>query len=103
MHPASTIFFASGSHLAVTQQAFNIEIDLRGETLICSEGNRRATIICTFGGDPCLVPRTLSGWWYPDERREEAMSEDEAAVLVARIADYCRNRFGMSRLRIEDA
>ncbi len=80
---------------------YAVDIDLPGETLIYSEPDRRATVICTFGGSPCLVPRTLSSWWYPDERRDEAMTEPEAAALIARIADYCRSVHGMSELRIE--
>lgn len=81
--------------------ALTIEIDLPGETLTCRQGDRVATIICTFGGDPCLVPRTLEGWWIPAERRAEPMSEAERADLLARIEDHCRHVFGMSRLTIE--
>lgn len=81
--------------------AFTVELDLRGEMLTYREANRSATIICTFGGDPCLVPRTLDGWWYPQERRTVPLSADERTVLLARIADHCRHRLGMSRLSIE--
>lgn len=80
---------------------YTVDIDLRGETLTYREPGREATVICTFGGDPCIAPRTLSGWWYPAERRSEAMAEEERATLIARIADYCRSRHGMSRLRFE--
>ena len=80
---------------------FTVEIDLRGETLIYREEGRKATVICTFGGDPCLVPRTLSGWWHDADRREEPMSHEESALLIARIADHCRNHLGMSKLTIE--
>lgn len=80
---------------------FTVEIDLRGETLIYREANRRATVICTFGGDPCIVPRTLSGWWYPADRREVPMTEEEGAELIRTIGDHCRSHFGMSNLTIE--
>lgn len=81
---------------------YTVDVDVRGETLTYREPGREATVICTFGGDPCIVPRTLSGWWYPAERRSEAMAEDERARLIARIADHCRSRHGMSRLRFEE-
>jgi hypothetical protein len=80
---------------------YTVDVDVRGETLIYREPDREATVICTFGGDPCIAPRTLSGWWYPAERRSEAMADQEKERLIARIADYCRIRHGMSRLRFE--
>lgn len=80
---------------------FTLEIDLRGETLIYREADRKATVVCTFGSYPCIVPRTLSGWWYPADRREVPMNADEGAGLIERIANHCRGHFGMSDLRIE--
>ena len=80
---------------------FTIELDLRGEMLTYRETGRVATIICTFGGDPCLVPRTLDGWLYPADRRRVPLSPEERAVLLARIADHCRHRLGMSNLTLE--
>ena len=68
-----------------------LELDLRGEMLTWREADRVATIICTFGGDPCLVPRTLDGWWYPRERRSVPMTPAERAALVERIADHATN------------
>jgi hypothetical protein len=82
--------------------SYSVEIDLRGETLTYVEGDRRATVICGFGGDPTIAPRTLSAWWYPQERREMAMTEAEAEAVMARIVSYCRGRHGMRNLRIED-
>jgi hypothetical protein len=80
---------------------YHVDVDVRGETLTYREPGREATVICTFGGDPCIAPRTLSGWWYPAEQRSETMAEEERARLIARIAEYCRSRHGMSRLRFE--
>ncbi|MCW5770513.1 MAG: hypothetical protein KIT16_02670 [Rhodospirillaceae bacterium] len=80
---------------------FTVDVDVRGETLTYREPGREATVICTFGGDPCIVPRTLSGWWYPAERRSAAMTDEEKERLIVRIADHCRGRLGMARLAIE--
>jgi hypothetical protein len=80
---------------------YTLELDLRGEMLTWREAERVATIICTFGGDPCLVPRTLEGWWYPRERRSVPMTPEERTALLGRIAAHCRQVFGMSRLTIE--
>lgn len=80
---------------------FTLEIDLHGETLIYREADRKATVICTFGNYPCIVPRTLSGWWYPTDHREVPMSADDGEKLIERIANHCRSHFGMSELRIE--
>ena len=82
---------------------YEIEIDLRGETLIYHEADRgrRATIVCTFGAEPWLSPRTLSDWFHPAERRHVAMGAERAA-LVARIARHAQSRLGLSRLQVED-
>lgn len=80
---------------------FTVEMDLRGETLIYREDARVATVICTFGDRPSLSPRTLDGWWYPAERRAEPMTPAERRALVARLADHCRSRLGLSGLTIE--
>lgn len=87
----------------VLSERYDIAMDLPGETLIYTEPEpcRRATIICTFGRPPCLSPRTLSAWWHPMERKEEAMTGDEARLLIERIVEHCRSRFGMSDIRIE--
>lgn len=80
---------------------FTIEIDHRGEMLTIREGGRVATIICTFGARPCLVPRTLDAWWVPAEKRGITLSAAERDALVARIADHCRRRLGMADLVLE--
>jgi hypothetical protein len=80
---------------------FVVEIDHRGEMLTIREAGRVATIICTFGARPCLVPRTLDAWWLPVERRSVALSVREKAALVARIAEHCRRRLGMADLVLE--
>ncbi len=82
-------------------QRLTITVDHRGEMLTCREGDRIATIICTFSGAPRLVPRTLEGWWIPAEHRSEPIAPEERATLVARIADHCRG-LGMADLTIED-
>ncbi|MBR0681608.1 hypothetical protein GXW74_14015 [Roseomonas eburnea] len=79
-----------------------VEIDRRGEMLTCREGDRVATIICTFGPEPRLVPRTLEGWWVPAESRSVPIAPEERARLVARIAEHCRRHLGMHGLAIED-
>jgi hypothetical protein len=78
-----------------------IEVDHRGEMLTIREDGRVATIICTFGAAPCLVPRTLDAWWLPAEKRRIALSAEDRAALVARIAAHCRGRLGMADLVLE--
>ena len=80
---------------------YSVEIDFRGETLTYVEADRRASVICGFGGVPTIAPRTLSGWWYSGERRDVAMTESEAEAVLERIVGYCRSLHGMSNLRIE--
>lgn len=82
--------------------AFTIDVDIRGETLTYREAGRRATVVCAFGGDPRIVPRTLDGWWHPDEGRASPMTPEEARILIERIAAHCRHRLGMSRLTVEE-
>lgn len=84
---------------------YRIEMDLRGETLVYHEpgAGRRAAVICTFGRDPCLSPRTLEDWWYPAERRAQAMTGAEREAVLARIITHARTRLGLSALRVEGA
>jgi hypothetical protein len=81
---------------------YEVEIDLRGETLIYREDGRRATVICTFGPEPWLSPRTLSDWFHPEERRHVPMSAEERAALVERIARHARTRLGLRDLQVEE-
>ncbi len=83
---------------------YEIEMDLPGETLIYREPTRgrHSSVICTFGGRPILSPRTLGDWWYPAERRREAMDDGTRAALIARIAAHARGRLGLSGLEIEE-
>lgn len=79
-----------------------VTFDGRGETLTYIESERTAHVICTIGGpEPVLCPRTLSGWWYPAERRAETMSDDEKTMVIERVARYARTRLGMGGLRFE--
>jgi hypothetical protein len=78
-----------------------VEVDHRGEMLIYREARRSADVICTFCGRPCIVSRTLSGWWYPAEQRSEPMTPGARVQVLERIADYCRGRLGMANLRFE--
>jgi hypothetical protein len=80
---------------------FTIEIDHRGEMLTIREAGRVATIICTFGARPCLVPRTLDAWWLPAEKRSIALSPEQREALVALIAEHCRGRLGLNDLVLE--
>jgi hypothetical protein len=80
---------------------YTVEIDCRGEMLTYCELNRSAHVICTFGGKPVIVPRTLSNWNYPLGRRSEKMSAEEKDIILARIADYCRTHHRMTNLVFE--
>ena len=83
---------------------FVVTVDLRGETLIYEEPSRhrRTQVICTFGPEPVLSPRTLGSWWFPDERRSQALTEAEHSALIARLFGHARSRLGLAALRIED-
>lgn len=78
-----------------------VEIDYRGETLIYHEHDRRADVSCTFNRKPVIAPRTLSGWWYPAERRSAAMTAAEQEQVIERMVAALR-RQGMSDIRFED-
>lgn len=82
---------------------YEIEIDLRGETLIYREParGRRTAVIYTFGARPILLPRTLENWWYPATLRSAPMSPAIRAALVDRIVQHARNRLGISALEVE--
>lgn len=82
---------------------FRVTIDLRGETLIYEEPSRRrrTRVICTFGADPVLSPRTLDPWWFPEDRRSLALTEAERAALIDRLCGHARGPLGLTHLRIE--
>ena len=82
---------------------YEVEIDLRGETLIYREParGRQASVICTFGPEPWLLPRTLDGWWHPAEARRSAMTDAERAALIPRLAAHARGPLGLRGLQIE--
>ncbi|MEO3471846.1 hypothetical protein AAFN86_08275 [Roseomonas sp. CAU 1739] len=79
-----------------------IAFDYRGEMLTYREGGRTATVICTFGDPPRLLPRTLNGWTLPDGAGWVPIAPDEREAVVKRILDICRHRHGMSRIERED-
>lgn len=83
---------------------YEIEMDLRGETLIYREPGRgrHVSVICTFGPRPILSPRTLGDWWYPAAHRREDMDAGTREALIARIAAHARSRLGLSALEIEE-
>ncbi len=78
-----------------------VEVDYRGEMLIYREPNRSTDVACIFQGQPRILSHTLSGWWYPGERRAERMSREERTTTLGRIAEYCRRHHGMPHLAIE--
>ncbi|MEO6002766.1 MAG: hypothetical protein ABIZ04_06795 [Opitutus sp.] len=80
---------------------YRVEVDRRGETLTYLEATRSAKIICTFGAEPCILGRTLSDWWYPGTNKTETMTVEEKQLVLARIADECRVRHGMTDLVYE--
>ncbi len=80
---------------------YTVEVDCRGEMLTYCELDRSANVICTFGGTPQIVPRTLSNWFYPRGRRTEKMSAEEKEIILSRIADNCRKHHRMANLTFE--
>jgi hypothetical protein len=80
---------------------YTVEVDYRGEMLTYCEPTRSAHVICTFGEDPQLVPRTLSSWFYPTGPRVEKMRPEEKEKILSRIADYCRKHHGMTNFTFE--
>ncbi len=82
--------------------AFLLEIDRRGEMITYREDGRLATVICTFGDPPCLVVRSLTEWWHPEERRSVPMTAEEREAVIRRILDRCRWRHGLPTIARED-
>jgi hypothetical protein len=80
---------------------YTVEVDCRGEMLTYCELNRSAHVICTFGGTPCIVSRTLSNWFYPVGRRSEKMGAEEKEIILGRIADYCLKHHRMPNVTFE--
>lgn len=79
-----------------------LDVDYRGEMLTYREAGRVATIICTFGDPPRLLPRTLNGWTLPGGQGWLPITPAERARVVTRIIDICRLRHGMSRIDLEE-
>lgn len=80
---------------------YTVRVDYRGETLTYCEQNRSADMICTFGGHPRILLRTLSSWYYPVGRRSAIMSAEEKEIILKRIVDYCRTHHNMTTLTVE--
>jgi hypothetical protein len=78
-----------------------VEIDYRGEMLIYREHDRRADLSCSFNRKPVIARRTLTGWWYPAERRSEAMTAAEQGQVMDRMV-AALHRAGMSDVRFEE-
>ncbi|GGI98733.1 hypothetical protein [Neoroseomonas lacus] len=79
-----------------------LEFDYRGEMLTYREDGRVATIICTFGDPPRLLPRTLNGWRLPDGQGWRPITPAERERVVKRIIDICRQGHGMSRIDLKE-
>jgi hypothetical protein len=75
---------------------YTVEVDYRGGRLTYCELTRSAHVACTFSGNPCIAPRTLSNWFYPVGRRSEKMSAEEMEIILRRIADYCRKHHNLA-------
>ena len=85
-----------------SKRHFTIQIDHRGEMITYYEPTRSATIICTFWNSRVSIARrTLSGWWYPLERRFEAMTPEEADTAFANILQALQHEAGVSRIEEE--
>lgn len=85
-----------------TDVAFALEVDHRGDMLTYREQDRMTTVIFNGGDDPYLLVRTLAGWWYPEEKRSEAMGAKEKSAVLERIAGHCSRVPGMSGMRLEE-
>lgn len=80
---------------------YTVRVDYRGETLTYCEQNRSADMICTFGGHPRILLRTLSSWYYPVGRRSVIMSAEEKETVLKRIVEYCREHHGIANVTVE--
>lgn len=87
--------------IARAHQPGTIEMDPRGEMLILHEADRRADIIWTWNKGNLLYRSSLSAWWYPKERRTQAMTEDEIEEVIQRFMDYARVHIG-SNIELRD-
>jgi hypothetical protein len=67
-----------------------IDMDVRGETLVYREAERRATIVWTWTDGSTLYPSTLSGWHSADPRQELPMTDEELEAVLRRFVDFAR-------------
>lgn len=91
--PAVPTLVAPGEH--------TVEIDYRGEMLTYREAERICDVTCTWGSRPIIARRTLSGWWYPAERRSQAMTPTEQAMVLDSMVEHFR-RHGTAKVDFED-
>lgn len=71
-----------------------VEMDVRGETLILHEADRRCDIVWTWSRGNILYRSSLSTWWYPAEQRSQAMTDAEKERVLERLMDYARIHIG---------
>lgn len=71
-----------------------VEMDYRGEMLILHETDRRTDIVWTWSRGNILYRSSLGPWWYPAERRSQAMPEEEKERVIQRFMDYARVHIG---------
>ena len=73
-----------------------VEMDVRGEMLVLHEDGRRTDIIWTWNKGNYLYRSSLSPWWYIEERRSEAMSEEEKELVLERFMAFARAHISSS-------
>lgn len=68
----------------------SVELDYRGEMLILHEKDRRTDIVWTWNRGNQLYRSSLSPWWYPEERRSQAMTDAEKEDVIRRFLEFAR-------------
>ncbi|MBL8001005.1 MAG: hypothetical protein JNL05_03500 [Flavobacteriales bacterium] len=78
--------------------AWTVEPDIRGEELIYHEPERKASVRWTWSSGSRIATDSLGPWWYTEERREQAMTPEERALVLQRLEQRAQLLFGPTRM-----
>lgn len=91
--PARRLSTDSTSGLSDT---YEIESEMRGETIHYVEPTRRASMQFFWTRGYQIHADTITSWWHPNDKRYEPVTPQERIDIVARVVEYASRVQGVS-------
>ncbi|RYG67247.1 hypothetical protein EON77_16665, partial [bacterium] len=91
--PARRLSTASTSGLS---DVYEIESEMRGETIHYVESTRRASMQFFWTRGYQIHADTITSWWYPAQKRSVPVTPQERIDIVARVVEYASRVQGVS-------